>query len=45
MKWVDCTETRGRATLLTNEQEMSLTKDINCMLDKRCWFHWMLMCR
>ena len=45
MKWVECTETRGRPTLLTKEQELSLVEDINCMLDKKCWFHWTLICR
>ena len=45
MKWAECTETRGRATLLTNEQELSLVKDIDCMLEHRCWFHWTLICR
>ena len=45
MKWVECTETRGRATVLTNEQELSLVKDIECMLEHRCWFQWTLICR
>jgi len=45
MKWVECTEIRGRATLLNKEQELSLVKDIAYMLDKRCWLHWTLVCK
>ena len=30
--FIDCTETRGRATLLTKEQELSLIEDVKCML-------------
>jgi len=45
MRWEDCAETRGRATLLTDEQELSLIEDVKCMLSFDCWFHWSLICQ
>ena len=43
MRWEECTKTPGRATILSEQQELSLVKGIQCTLVARCWFHWTLI--